>query len=116
MAINQFINGIGRIINYKMDSSEGKGSIEDIVDIYEGQIVNGQPKGLGRRIFFNSDGVASAFLGCFKNERKTIDAKPGVYFEDHKLKSYGLWDTVSYSRGEPDEDMDIKDIDCEKVY
>jgi hypothetical protein len=36
LAINQFINGVGRIINYKMDSSEGKGSIEEIVDMYEG--------------------------------------------------------------------------------
>ena len=116
MAINQFINGIGRIINYRMDSSEGKGKVEHIVDMYEGQIENGQPKGLGRRLFYNSDGVAGAFLGCFKNERKTLDAKPGVYFEDHKLKYYGLWDTVSYSRAEPDEDMDITEIDCDKDY
>jgi len=47
-----------------------------------------------------------------------MDAKPGVYFENHFLKSYGLWDTSRYSKSnsEIDEVIPITDIDCEKDY
>ena len=53
MEISQFINGIGRIVHYLMDSTEGDGIVEQIVEVYEGEIVNGAPKGFGRRYFFN---------------------------------------------------------------
>jgi len=36
MNIGQFITGVGRIMHYKMDNSEGDGNVESLIEIYEG--------------------------------------------------------------------------------
>merc|ERR1712226_1572593 len=96
------------MITYNMKSGS-----KAMLELYEGQILNGQPKGFGRRYYFNRKGIPLAFLGCFNSLEITMENKPGIYFQEKEVYYYGIWGDTNYRIGGPkQENKKFKSIKC----
>ena len=104
------VNGVGRRITYK--ETGGK---KEMLDMYEGDLKEGKPKGFGR-IMKGED--KSVFVGEVEEKDGQVKADGlGIYYKDEQFKDMGKWDkgadigvkpTVIEKKPKPDQKDPLK--------
>lgn len=79
------VNGVGRRIKYKETNGQ-----KEMLDMYEGDLKGGKPKGFGR-IMKGDD--KSVFVGEVEEKDGEVKADGlGMYYKDQQFKEMGKWD------------------------